>query len=97
MPATASARYTHRVAISNHRLLHVDDQAVSFRFKSYRGRRSRSLTLPLQEFARRFLLHALPKRFVRVRYYGFLANGSRTRLLVLERLPSPRQSRRVVA
>ena len=75
------ARYTHRVAISNHRLLHVDDQSVSFRFKDYRSRRSRSLTLPLQEFARRFLLHVLPKRFVRIRYYGFLANGSRARLL----------------
>jgi hypothetical protein len=75
------ARYTHRVAISNHRLLHVDDQSVSFRFKDYRSRRARSLTLPLPEFARRFLLHVLPKRFVRVRYYGFLANGSRTRLL----------------
>ena len=75
------ARYTHRVAISNHRLLHVDDEAVTFRFKDYRGRRSRSITLPLQEFARRFLLHVVPKGFVRIRYYGFLANGSRARLL----------------
>jgi hypothetical protein len=75
------ARYTHRVAISNHRLLGVDDEAVTFRFKDYRSRRARSLTLPLQEFARRFLLHVLPKRFVRIRYYGFLAHGSRTRLL----------------
>jgi hypothetical protein len=75
------ARYTHRVAISNHRLLHVDDRAVTFRFKDYRSRRTRSLTLPLPEFARRFLLHVLPKGFVRIRYYGFLANGSRARLL----------------
>jgi len=75
------ARYTHRVAISNHRLLHVDEEAVTFRFKDYRSRRSRSLTLPLQEFARRFLLHVVPKGFVRIRYYGFLANGSRARLL----------------
>jgi hypothetical protein len=75
------ARYTHRVAISNHRLLGVDDEAVTFRFKDYRSRRARSLTLPLQEFARRFLLHVLPKRFVRIRYYGFLAHGSRARLL----------------
>lgn len=75
------ARYTHRVAISNHRLLHVDDRAVTFRFKDYRSRRARSLTLPLPEFARRFLLHVLPKSFVRIRYYGFLANGSRARLL----------------
>jgi hypothetical protein len=73
------ARYTHRVAISNHRLLHVDDQTVTFRFKDHRSRRARSLTLPLQEFARRFLLHVLPKGFVR--YYGFLAHGCRARLL----------------
>ena len=75
------ARYTHRVAISNHRLLHVDDATVTFRFKDYRGRRVRSLTLPLGEFVRRFLLHVLPKGFVRIRYYGFLANGTRARLL----------------
>jgi hypothetical protein len=75
------ARYTHRVAISNHRLLHVDEEAVSFRFKDYRSRRARSLTLPLREFARRFLLHVLPKGFVRIRYYGFLAHASRARLL----------------
>ena len=75
------ARYTHRVAISNHRLLHVDDHAVTFRFNDYRSRRARSLTLPLPEFARRFLLHVLPKRFVRIRYYGFLANAGRARLL----------------
>jgi hypothetical protein len=75
------ARYTHRVALSNHRLLHVDDQAVTFRHKQYRSRRVRSLTLPLAEFVRRFLLHVLPKGFVRIRYYGFLANGTRARLL----------------
>ena len=75
------ARYTHRIAISNHRLLHVDEEAVTFRFKDYRGRRARSLTLPLPEFCRRFLLHVLPKGFVRIRYYGFLAHGSRARLL----------------
>jgi hypothetical protein len=75
------ARYTHRVAISNHRLVRVDDRTVTFRFKDYRSRRARSLILPLGEFARRFLLHVLPKGFVRIRYYGFLANGSRARLL----------------
>ncbi len=75
------ARYTHRIAISNHRLLHVDDEAVSLRYKDYRARRSRSLTLPLGEFTRRFLLHVLPKGFVRIRHYGFLANGCRARLL----------------
>ena len=75
------ARYTHRIAISNHRLLHVDGQSVTFHFKDYRSRRARSLTLPLAEFARRFLLHVLPKGFVRIRYYGFMANGNRARLL----------------
>lgn len=75
------ARYTHRVAISNHRLVHVDDATVTFRFKDYRSRRARTLTLSLEEFARRFLLHVLPKGFVRIRYYGFLANGGRARLL----------------
>lgn len=75
------ARYTHRIAISNHRLLNVDDEAVTFRYKDYRGRRPRSLTLPLSEFTRRFLLHVLPKGFVRIRYYGFLANAGRARLL----------------
>ena len=75
------ARYTHRIAISNHRLLGVDDRAVTFRFKEYRSQRVRTLTLPLGEFCRRFLLHVLPKGFVRIRYYGFLANGSRAQLL----------------
>ena len=75
------ARYTHRVAISNHRLQHIDDRAVTFRYKDYRSRRPRSQTLPLGEFCRRFLLHVLPKGFVRIRYYGFLANGTRAQLL----------------
>ncbi len=75
------ARYTHRIAISNHRLLSVDDDAVTFRYKDYRSLRARSLSLPLAEFTRRFLLHVLPKGFVRIRHYGFLANGCRARLL----------------
>jgi len=79
------ARYTHRVAISNHRLLHVDDESVRFRYKDYRGRRVRSLTLPLHEFARRYLLHVLPKGFVRIRYYGLFANAGRARLLACAR------------
>ena len=75
------SHYTHRIAISNHRLLHVDDEAVTLRFKDYRSGRARSLKLPLTEFCRRFLLHVLPKGLVRIRYYGFLANGHRARLL----------------
>ena len=80
------ARYTHRIAISNHRLLAVDDETVTFRYKDYRSRRARSLSLPLGEFCRRFLLHVLPKGFVRIRYYGFLAHAGRVRLLACCRL-----------
>ncbi|MEE8346715.1 MAG: IS91 family transposase [Dehalococcoidia bacterium] len=80
---TYLARYTHRIAISNHRLLHVDGESVTFCYKDYRARRPRSLTLCLEEFTRRFLLHVLPKGFVRIRYYGFLAHAGRARLLSL--------------
>jgi hypothetical protein len=68
------ARYTHRVAISNPRLVDVTDDTVSFRWKDDRhGSAVRTLTLQADEFLRRFLLHVLPKRFVRIRYFGFLA------------------------
>ena len=68
------ARYTHRVAISNHRLVAVTDDTVAFRWKDYRhGSQIRTLTLAVDEFLRRFLLHVLPKRFVRIRYFGLLA------------------------
>ena len=73
------ARYTHRVAISNHRLVDVTDDTVSFRWKDYRhGSHVRTLTLEAEEFLRRFLLHVLPRRFVRIRYFGFLASRCRT-------------------
>ena len=65
------ARYTHRVAISNHRLVAVTDDTVSFRWKDDRhGSQMRTLTLDVDEFLRRFLLHVLPKRFVRIRDFG---------------------------
>jgi hypothetical protein len=68
------ARYTHRVAISNHRLVDVTDDTVSFRWKDYRhGSQMRTLTVEADEFLRRFFLHVLPTRFVRIRYFGFLA------------------------
>jgi hypothetical protein len=68
------ARYTHRVAISNHRLVAVTDDSVSFRWKDYRhGDQIRTLRLDVHEFIRRFLVHILPKRFVRIRYFGLLA------------------------
>ncbi|MEQ8764190.1 MAG: IS91 family transposase [Planctomycetota bacterium] len=71
------ARYTHRVAISNSRLLTHADGKVSFRWKDYRdGNRCKVMTLCVLEFIRRFLLHVLPKGFHRIRHYGFLANRS---------------------
>ena len=76
------ARYTHRVAISNQRLLSVDGGKVTFRWKDYaNGNRQRTMTLDAHEFLRRFLLHVLPKGFMRVRYYGFLANRNRAEKL----------------
>ena len=72
------ARYTHGVAISNRRLVALRDGQVSFRYKDYADRQqSKILTLQTPEFIRRFLLHTLPRSFVRIRYYGFLANRER--------------------
>src|SRR5207244_3641578 len=69
----------HRVAISNHRLVALTDDTVSFRWKDYRhGSQMRTLTLDVNEFLRRFLLHVLPKHFVRIRYFGLLAPRCRT-------------------
>jgi hypothetical protein len=76
-------RYTHRIAISNERLLAHRDGAVTFSYKDRKngGRRS-TKTLPGPEFTRRFLLHVVPRRFVRVRHYGLLANGVKARRLL---------------
>jgi hypothetical protein len=72
------ARYTHRVAISNHRLLDLKDGRVTFRYKDYaRGGQRRTMGLTAAEFLRRFLQHVLPRGFVRIRSYGFLANRNR--------------------
>lgn len=74
------SRYTHRVAISNSRLLKTDGRTVTFRVKDYRshGRvRHTTMTLDVAEFIRRFLLHVLPKGFHRIRHYGLLATGTR--------------------
>jgi hypothetical protein len=72
-------RYTHRIAISNHRLLAFDGERVTFRWKDYaRGGKERKMTLLATEFLRRFFLHVLPKGFVRIRYFGFLANRFRS-------------------
>jgi len=77
-------RYTHRVAISNHRLVSFSDGQVTFRWRdSAHHNEQKLLTLSLDEFLRRFLLHILPKGFVRIRNFGFLANRKRATLLPL--------------
>jgi hypothetical protein len=81
------ARYTHRIAISNHRLLSFDGKEVTFRWKDYaHGNKKRKMTLSADEFLRRFLLHVLPGGFVRIRHFGFLANRHRTPLIALCRM-----------
>lgn len=76
------ARYTHRVAISNSRLLAYRDGCVTFRYKDYAQQdRQRTMTLPAAEFIRRFLLHVLPNGFMRIRHYGYLANRHRRQKL----------------
>ncbi len=82
------SRYTHRVAISNSRLLGFDPQGVTFRWKDYRAKgrtRYKTLSLAASEFIRRFLLHVLPSGFHRIRHYGLLANAKRKENLVLAR------------
>jgi predicted Zn-ribbon and HTH transcriptional regulator len=77
-------RYTHRVAISNHRLLAFEQERVTFRWKDYaRGGKQGQMMLAATEFLRRFFLHVLPKGFVRIRHYGFLANRFRVSRLAL--------------
>ena len=79
-------RYTHRVAISNHRLLAFDQERVTFRWKDYaHGGKQGKMTLGATEFLRRFFLHVLPRGFVRIRHFGFLANRYRTSRLALSR------------
>jgi hypothetical protein len=71
-------RYTHRVAISNNRILNIEDGGVTFRYKDYRdGSQQKTMTLSADEFIRRFLLHVLPESFHRIRYHGFLGNRYR--------------------
>ena len=72
------ARYTHRVAIANQRLKSIDNGQVTFSYKDYRHQhQQRTLTLAATEFIRRFMMHVLPHGFVRIRYFGFLANTHR--------------------
>jgi len=75
-------RYTHRVAISNNRVLDIDNDHVRFQWKDYRHEgQLKTMTLSADEFIRRFLLHVLPEGFQRIRYYGFLANRYRQQKL----------------
>ena len=76
------ARYTHRVAIANSRLISADETGVTFKWKDYRitgAGRYKTMTLPTHEFIRRFLMHVLPGGFHRIRHYGLFANGGRVR------------------
>jgi Putative transposase/Transposase zinc-binding domain len=87
-------RYTHRVAISNNRLLDIAEGKVTFRYKDYRhDAQQKTMTLKASEFIRRFLLHVLPAGFQRIRYYGFLANRYREQKLTccreLLNMPEP--------
>lgn len=78
------SRYTHRIAISNRRLISTDEQTVSFKWKDYaHHNRPRSMTLDGAEFLRRFLMHAVPRGFMRIRHFGLLANRVRRSNLVL--------------
>jgi hypothetical protein len=92
------ARYTHGVAISNRRLVALNNGQVSFRYKDYAARQqNKILTLQTPEFIRRFLLHTLPRSFVRIRYYGFLANRQRNERLehcrrLLGVMPAPAEA-----
>ena len=86
------SRYTHRVAISNSRLLAMDERGVTFRWKDYRVKdgakgktRHKAMTLTTEEFMRRFLQHVLPGGFHRIRHYGLLANGNRKQALAAVR------------
>ncbi|HVY94840.1 MAG TPA: IS91 family transposase [Bryobacteraceae bacterium] len=103
-------RYTHRVALSNDRILDVSNGGVTFQWRDYRSKdryRSRTMTVPADEFIRRFLIHTLPPGFQRIRYFGFLANRFRKEKLelcgkllsnpVTALLPSPAQRRELAA
>jgi len=90
------SRYTHRVAISNSRLIALDDNEVTFKWKDYRakdGDLHKTMALPIAEFIRRFLIHVLPSGFHRIRHYGLFANGGRAENLARARqllaMPAP--------
>jgi len=77
-------RYTHKVAISNHRILNVDEKGVIFRWRDYRDNKEKIMPLEGVEFLRRFCQHILPRRFVRIRHYGLLSTARREQLRELQ-------------
>ena len=77
-------RYTHKVAISNHRILNIDDQGVLFRYIDYRDNKQKTMLLQGPEFLRRFCQHILPRGFVRIRHYGLLSTARRKQLTQLQ-------------
>ena len=94
------SRYTHRIAISNSRLVALDANTVTFKWKDYRAKgreRTKTMTLEAPEFIRRFLIHVLPRGFHRIRHYGLLANGNRAENLSRARdlldAPTPKKEK----
>ena len=90
------ARYTHRIAISNQRLIDIQQDQVRFSYKDYRDDRQKIMPLHYREFIRRFLMHVLPKGFMRIRHYGILANRCRAQSLKVIRkilaAPAPQKA-----
>jgi len=75
-------RYSHKIAITNHRLLEVSDEKVKFSYKNYRkAGEKQQMTLPVQEFIRRFAMHIIPHKFIRIRHYGILSNRNKKQAL----------------
>lgn len=80
-------RYTHRVAISNNRIIKMENGYVSFKWRDYKdGNKWKTMTVSAVEFIRRFLTHILPSRFVKIRHYGFLSNNNHAKILLCKRL-----------
>ncbi|MFC3853995.1 transposase [Salinispirillum marinum] len=88
------ARYSHRIGLSNHRLLSWENGQITLAYHDYRTTKDRRLRLTPEELLRRFLLHVLPKGFMRIRHYGFLANAIKQRSLALIRRQLPQRNTR---
>jgi len=92
-------RYTHKIAISNHRIRNISDGKVTFSYKDYRqSGKTKEMTLDALEFIRRFAMHILPKAFVRIRHYGILSSTAKTKCLTLikeqlSEIPKPKSTK----